>query len=237
MKKNLLTLILSVMTFWGGYSYCFAAIKAPEAPPDLPDTLRDFRTAEQMREFEELKSADGTHDDIEDLEIQEAPFVPGDDGAGVARFANVYVPGLVTGVPARGALIMRFFDAEGIPWEIDGAQCEHQGFIADVTASPSELLVRQESGAATTALKVTLRALPDPLIFTLRPVRLERNGVPVTSLIETVKLKQSQNGVHYVKPEPEQFAVPNPKASALRFDGIDAQGVEDTLLNAVRSLK
>lgn len=235
MSKFVLNII--AIFFLVSASASWSAIKAPEAPPDLPDTLKDFRTSEQLHELEELKSADGTHEDIEDLEIQEAPFVPGDDGAGVVRFANVYVPALVAGVPAHGALIMRFFDADGTPWEIDSAECEHQGFIAEITASPSELLVRQDQGAVTTTLKVTMRSLQDPLIFTLRPVRLERGGVAVTSLIETVKLKEHQQGVSYVKPELEQFAVPNPKAKTMHFGELDAQDVEENLLKAVRSLK
>ena len=234
-KKIAFNIVATLLLAYSGLA--LGAIKAPEAPPDLPDTLKDFRTSEQLRELEELKSADGTHEDLEELEIQEAPFVPGDDGAGVVRFANVYVPALVTGVPARGALIMRFFDAEGIPWEIDSAECEHQGFIAEITASPSELLVRQDQGAVTTTLKVTMRSLSEPLIFTLRPVRLERGGVAVTSLIETVKLHERQQGITYVKPEPEQFAVPNPKAKAMHFGELDTKSVEDNLLNAVRSLK
>ncbi len=215
----------------------YSEIKAPEAPPELPDTLKDFRTTEQLHELDEVKNSDGKGSDVEVLEVQSAPFVPGDDSAGVVRFANTYVPGLVAGVPDRGALIMRFFDVDGVPWDIDSVVCEHPGFSSEITASPSELLVRQGAGAAITTMKVTLRNGRDPLIFTLRPVRLERGGVSVTAMIETIKLRQSQSGEHYQKPEPLEFAVPNPKAATVKFSDLDLDSVENTLVDAVRELK
>ncbi len=230
-----LSIIACVLMLYQGSAY--AEIKAPEAPPELPDTLKDFRTTEQLHELDEVKNSDGKGSDVEILEVQSAPFVPGDDSAGVVRFANTYVPGLVAGVPDRGALIMRFFDVDGVPWDIDSVVCEHPGFIAEVTASPSELLVRQGAGAAITTMKVTLRSGREPLIFTLRPVRLERGGVSVTAMIETIKLKQSQSGDHYQKPEPMEFSVPNPKASTVKFSDLDLDSVENTLVDAVRELK
>ncbi len=230
-----LSFIALNLCFYSGSAYC--EIKAPEAPPELPDTLKDFRTTQQLHELDEVKNSDGKGSDVEILEVQSAPFVPGDDSAGVVRFANTYVPGLVAGVPDRGALIMRFFDVDAVPWDIDSVVCEHPGFSAEITASPSELLVRQGAGAAITTMKVTLRGGRDPLIFTLRPVRLERGGVSVTAMIETVKLKQSQSGEHYHKPDPLEFAVPNPKAATVKFSDLDLDDVENTLIDAVRALK
>jgi hypothetical protein len=212
-----------------------AELTAPAPPPDLPATLRDFRTQEQLNEMREIKNADGGSGDVESLNIQSSPFVPGDDSAGVVRLAYGYVPGIVMGVPDRGMLVVRFFDSSGAPWDIAEPRVGNPGFSAEITASPSELLVKQERGAAGSQLAVTLRGRPEPLVFKLRPARLERKGVPVTSMIVAVTLPQSLGG-EYVKPEEIDFPVPNPKAGTPKF-GEDAYGrAEEAVAAAVEGL-
>lgn len=215
-----------------------SAIRAPEAPPELPDTLKSFRTETQLREQEEIVDEDAPADaGFEKLEVSSAPFVPGDDAAGVVRMSGEYVPAQVLGVPGRGALIVRFFDLEGIPWDIDSVRLENPGFSAEITASPSELLVKQGSGAATTSMAVNLRGYPEIMVFTLRPARLSRGGVPVTTMLQSVRVRSTLGDRHYVRPEELKFPEPNPAASTVKFADVDCGAVEDTLLNVARSLK
>lgn len=106
-----------------------AELTAPAPPPDLPATLRDFRTQEQLDEMREIKNADGGSGDVESLNIESSPFVPGDDSAGVVRLAYGYVPGIVMGVPDRGMLVVRFFDSAGAPWDIAQTRVENPGLL------------------------------------------------------------------------------------------------------------
>ena len=228
--------VLVLMLFWVGVN-SQAAIYAPEAPPELPESLKNFRTEAQLHELDEIKNQNSDDGDLEELEIQSSPFIPGDDSSGVVRFSNVYVPKLVMGVPDRGMLIVRFFDADGNPWEIDKTELEQPGFSCEITASPSELMVKQQHGAAVTSMTVSMRNSNDLLVFTLRPARLVRGGVRINTLIENVKLKQSLEQVKYKRPESIDFAVPNPKASTVSFKDTTTKTVEQRLLQAVRALK
>ena len=212
-----------------------AELTAPAPPPDLPATLRDFRTQEQLDEMREIRNADGDSGDVESLNIQSSPFVPGDDSAGVVRLAYGYVPGIVMGVPDRGMLVVRFFDSAGAPWDIGQSRVENPGFSAEITASPSELLIKQSRGAAGSQLAVTLNGRPEPLVFKLRPARLERRGVPVTSMIVAVTLPQSLGG-EYSKPEEIDFPVPNPKAETPRFGEDAYEKAEEAVASAVEGL-
>ena len=80
------------------YSAMSLGITLPAPPPELPDTLTKFRTLEQLNE-------DRTQDNsayvpfTENVEIESAPFVPGDDSAGIVRIASVYTPEATVGVP------------------------------------------------------------------------------------------------------------------------------------------
>lgn len=215
-----------------------SAIRAPEAPPELPDTLKSFRTETQLREQQEIVDENANFEqEGEKLEISSAPFVPGDDSAGVIRLSGEYVPAQVLGVPHRGALVVRFFDLEGVPWDIDSIRLENPGFSAEITASPSELLIKQGSGVATTAMAVSLKGYDEQMLFTLRPVRLSRNGVKITTMLQSVRVRSTQSDHHYVRPEELSFPVPNPQAATAKFDRVDFNSVEDTLLKTVRALK
>lgn len=231
--RALTSLITALMVCASGVA--LAEITAPAPPPDLPATLRDFRTQEQLDEMREIKNADGGSGDVESLNIQSSPFVPGDDSAGVVRLAYGYVPGIVMGVPDRGMLVVRFFDSAGTPWDISANTMENPGFSAEVTASPSELLVKQLRGAAGSQLAVTLSGRSEPLIFKLRPARLERKGVPVTSMIVAITLPQSLGG-EYTKPEEINFPEPNPKAGTPKFANDAYDRVEEALITASQEL-
>ncbi|WP_031492811.1 DotH/IcmK family type IV secretion protein [Succinivibrio dextrinosolvens] len=210
------------------------AITMPAPPPELSDTLTKFRTKEQINESVSL--GNGSSAAVEEVEIESAPFVPGDIDAGIMRIAENYSPLMTIGVPGYGSSIIRFYDLNGIPWDIASVECENQGYLTEITASPSELLIKQNVGATTTKLKVTLSRYSSPLIFNLSPVRLERDGVAVSTVVNTVKIKSATNSYGYVYPSVRPVPQPNPAAGSVKFDSTDLQKIEVTLLDAVRAL-
>lgn len=213
-----------------------AAITMPAPPPELPDTLRNFRTKEQIRENQLLPN-DEVEVNAEEVEIDSAPFVPGDDSAGVIRLSSVYIPQTVIGVPEMGAAIARFYDLKGIPWDIASVRVENQGFSAETTASASELLIRQLQGAATSRLVVELDGYQTPLVFTLKPVNLEHEGVMVSTVLQTVRVRSYLGADGYLFPKIHEVPKPNPKAVTAHFENVDQSKIERTLINAVRELK
>lgn len=218
------------------YSAMSIGITLPAPPPELPDTLTKFRTLEQLNE-------DRTQDNsayvpfTENVEIESAPFVPGDDSTGIVRIASIYTPEATVGVPDYGGAIVRFYDLEGIPWNIASVRCENQGFSAEVTASPSELLIKQGLGAVSTKMAVSLENYDTPLVFTLSPVKLERNGTPINTVIYAVRIKSYTNTQGYVFPNVHEVPKPNPQAQVAKFDGINLSEVENNLVEAVRAIK
>ncbi|SFS34129.1 Putative outer membrane core complex of type IVb secretion [Succinivibrio dextrinosolvens] len=214
--------------------FCAEAITMPAPPPELSDTLTKFRTKEQINESVNLSN--GSSAVVEEIEVESAPFVPGDINAGIMRLSENYSPLMTIGVPAYGSSIVRFYDLNGIPWDIASVECENQGYLTEITASPSELLIKQNVGATTTKLKVSLSRYDYPLVFNLSPVRLERDGVAVSTLVNTVKIKSATNSYGYVYPSIRQVPKPNPDAKMVKFDSTDLQKIEVTLLDAVRAL-
>ncbi|MDY6321479.1 MAG: DotH/IcmK family type IV secretion protein [Succinivibrio sp.] len=214
-----------------------AAITAPAAPPELPETLKSFRTQVQLEEQEMLKSQQQDTEEADPADVAEAPFVPGDESAGVLRVSDPYMPGQVLGVPDYGMLVVRFFDAGGVPWEIASVKTENPGFTAEVTASPSELMVKQAQGASASGLEVSLAGRSGSLLFVLRPARLENRGIAVTTLLQTVRMDTVQNGKAAVRPEALRFPEPNPQAAAVHFDEQALEGIQKLLLDSVADLK
>lgn len=215
-------------------SFGAGAITMPAPPPELSDTLTKFRTQEQINESVNLDNSPSSA--VEEIEIESAPFVPGDINAGIMRLSETYSPLMTVGVPAYGSSIIRFYDLNGIPWDISSVECENQGYLSEVTASPSELLIKQNVGATTTKLKVSLSRYDTPLVFNLSPVRLERDGVAVSTIVNTVRIKSATNSYGYVYPSVRQVPQPNPDAKSVKFDSTDLQKIEVTLLDAVRAL-
>ncbi|MGN1281779.1 MAG: hypothetical protein ACI4UM_07745, partial [Succinivibrio sp.] len=194
------------------------AITMPSPPPELPDTLTKFRTLEQLNEGKRI-DRDSSSQIIDSLEVESAPFVPGDDVSGILRIGYVYTPEATVGVPSYGASIIRFYDLEGIPWDISSVRTENQGFSAEVTASPSELLIKQGVGATSSKMVVTLDNHDSPLVFTLSPVRLKREGVMINTIISTVRVKSYTNIQGYVYPQIEKIPKPNPSDSNIKAQG------------------
>ncbi len=209
------------------------AITMPAPPPELSDTLTKFRTKEQINEGVNLPNSNVY---VEEVEVESAPFVPGDVNAGIMRVSDNYSPQMTLGVPGYGSSIVRFYDLNGVPWDIASFECENQGYLVEITASPSELLIKQNVGAMSTKLKVNLSRHNSPLIFNLSPVKIERDGVVVSTVVNTIKIKSATNSYGYVYPTLKPIPTPNPNATAVKFDSTDIGRIEETLLDAVREL-
>lgn len=212
------------------------AITMPAPPPELPDTLTSFRTRELALEDANIENS-LSGESFEEIPLDENPFVPGDDTSGIVRYAHVYTPSMAVGIPENGLSIMRFYDLNGVPWDISSVKTENQGFSAEVTASPSELLIKQNSGASATTLAVTLNNYPSPLVFSLTSVRLEREGVKVNTLINAVRVKNLISSTGYVYPKIREVPKPNPLAESIKYDKQDAVQIEMNLIDAVRGLR
>lgn len=229
-KKNVLATTLCMMVTNA------IAITMPAPPPELPDTLTKFRTQEQINEGKTIEN-DTFGLMSENVEIESAPFVPGDVGSGIVRLAAIYSPDITIGVPDYGASIIRFYDLQGVPWEIGSVRCEAQGFLTEVTASPSELLVKQNVGATTTKMIVELTNYDTPLVFNLSPVKLQREGVAINTIINTIKVRSYTDSQGYVYPTIHEVPKSNPNAQIVKFDASDLLNVETNLIDAVRGIK
>ena len=212
-----------------------AVINAPAPPPELPETLTDFRTKEQQAEETLELYAEG--EQSEEAEFGDGPFVPGDDSSGVVRYSSIYSADQIVGVPSLGVTVLRFYDVQGIPWEISRAVVETQGFSADITAATSELILRQQAGAAVSRMIVKLTGYKQPLIFTLRPVLLEHGGVRVNTILNAVRLQSHQNVEGYIFPQIRTVPMPNPQAEKPTFDAETQERISMALISAVRALQ
>ena len=225
--------LLAICSLYAGTS---VAITMPAPPPELPDTLTKFRTLEQINE-NKTRENDSLMPFTENVEIESAPFVPGDDTAGIVRLDTVYTAEATIGVPNLGASIVRIYDLEGVPFEISSVRCENQGFLAEVTASPYELLIKQNLGASTTKMVVTLENYDNPLVFSLTPVKLVRDEIAINTIINTIQVKSYTNAQGYVFPEIHEVPKPNPSAEVVKLDNADIKTIEQNLIEAVRGLK
>ena len=196
-----------------------ADVTAPQAPPELSDTLTDFRTKEQLSEQVYIEG-------------RNVPTIPGDLEAKVMRMSATYLPQYEVAVPRNGISILRFYDLNGYPLEIVSTKVENQGFLAEVTASPSELMIRQFQGAATTLLLVRLKGIDKNFIFTLKPLVLANQQSSVRTLLTAMTVNYYVEGTNYVAPEPYQFGQPNPQAQSLNFDSVNQGKLEQDLVSA-----
>ncbi|MGN0901864.1 MAG: DotH/IcmK family type IV secretion protein [Succinivibrio sp.] len=212
------------------------AITMPAPPPELPDTLINFRTKEQLNE-DKTRDNDVLKPLSERLNIDSAPFVPGDDVAGIARLSFVYTPDVTIGIPASGMSIVRFYDLKGAPWEIVSVKTENQGFSAEKSASSSELVIKQHSGAAGTTMVVFLQDKNVPLVFHLSSVNLKRDDVDINTIINTCTVKSYNGLTDYMAPAVNKVPAPNPDAQTIKLKTEGSFEIEQILTDAVRMVK
>lgn len=207
-------------------STAHADVVAPQAPPELSDTLTDFRTKEQLTEQVYIE---GKVDPQNSIEV---PTVPGDLEARVMRLSAAYQAQYEVAVPRHGVSILRFYDLNGFPLEVVSTRVENQGFLAEVSASPSELVIRQFQGASTTLLQVRLKGINRNFVFTLKPLVLVNQQRSVRTLITAMTVNYYIEGTNYVAPVPYQFGKPNPQAQAINFDQVNQEKLESDLVEA-----
>lgn len=199
---------------------------APAAPPELSDTLTDFRTKEQLLEHTYIEGKAAPQYSME------VPTVPGDLEARVMRLSATYQAEYEIAVPRHGLSVLRFYDLNGLPMEIVSTRLENQGFSAQVSAAPSELLIRQFQGASATGLQVRLKGINKNFIFMLKPLVLVNQQSSVRTLITAMTVNYYVEGSNYIEPVPYKFGQPNPQAQALNFDGVDQNKLEADLVKA-----
>ena len=199
---------------------------APAAPPELSDTLTDFRTKEQLLEYTYIEGKAAPQYSME------VPTVPGDLEARVMRLSATYQAEYEIAVPRHGLSVLRFYDLNGLPMEIVSTRLENQGFSAQVSAAPSELLIRQFQGASATGLQVRLKGINKNFIFMLKPLVLVNQQSSVRTLITAMTVNYYVEGSNYIEPVPYKFGQPNPQAQALNFDGVDQNKLEADLVKA-----
>lgn len=160
----------------------FADVTAPQAPPELSDTLTDFRTKEQLTEQIYIE---GKVDAQNSLQV---PTAASDLNAKVMRLSALYQAQYEIAVPRYGASVVRFYDLEGTPVEILDITLDKSGYIAERTAATYELLLRQFQGAEETLLRVRFKRHRTPAILKLRPMVLVNQQQPVRTLITCLTL-------------------------------------------------
>ena len=204
-----------------------ADVIAPQAPPELSDTLKDFRTKEQKSEKIYIE---GRNDPQNSVEV---PTVPGDAESKVMRMSATYQAQYEVAVPRHGVSIIRFYDLNGYPMDIVSSRVENQGFIAETTAAPSELMVRQFQGASATLLQVRLKGINQSFLFTLKPLTVINQQSSVRTLITSMTVNYYVDGNTFIQPEPYRFGKPNPAARAINYDKVSQDRLEVDMLEAV----
>ena len=215
-------------------SQCVADIISPMAPPELSDTLKDFRTKEQLKEREIIEFGDATYQMVD---IEDIPVVPGDNASGVLRLSGPYMANENITIPQYGSAIVRFYDMQGTPWDIVNIDLENQGYIAKVTAAPSELYIKQLQGASTTTMIVHLANLMQPLVFNLTPLSLVNSKKPIKTVLTSIKVNYINDKVQKRDIKKVVFAKKNPFEPEISFDDVSFDLVEKNLIEALRELK
>lgn len=207
-----------------------AAIVMPEPPPELSDTLLDYRTKVQLNDTK----AQGSDGLVYNLNTNEVKIVSGDLESGIKRFYTNYNPGSGIILPQFGSAVLRFFDINERPWDIQSFNFQNQGFEAQVSALASELVITQTSGASASQLKVQLEGLITPLVFKVQATRLvnESNNLVRTTL-NSIKLNYYKDLKDYVKPKIHTFSVPNPLAQKIDYSEVNQDKLLENLIKAV----
>lgn len=212
------------------------AISLPAPPPELPETLTDFRTKEQVEEDSMVESYLRS-DNFDDINTVASPFVSGDEQLGILRFTMNYQADTKIGVPAYGQTVLRFYSSEGIPLEITDIKLESPGFVADVTASASELVIKQKAGCSNTAMMVTIAQSSTPLIFNLSSVYLKNKSNPVSTILTSIKVKTYVQDNEYVIPKTVEIPKANPLASDVSANTQSFFELEDQMLKALDEIR
>lgn len=262
-----------------------AAMTMPEAPPELSEELRSYRTDQQRRTAADapqsgsepvmrtperqsslLKSAASSmpvmrtperyapegqrvqqvHADDAFEELlgrapvdDRQPTVPGDQGSGVQRYRFTYVPRAGIMLPRGGTAVIRFYDLNGQPWHISAFDFDQQGCHAQLSADPSELIIRHGTGgASSTTLHVTLEDLGEVLELSVQITR-QRNhrGHPVTTALHGIDLEHYLDLSDFVQfPLHDTAQTPGPADADDQVAAITPAAQRDALVECIGRL-
>ncbi len=175
--------LVLLLSLWQGV--VLAAFAPPAPPPELDETLTDFQTRQQLEAERFLQSGQGG----ELLELP-GPAAAGDEAAGVVRLTFDYTGDLTLFVPRHGRTYLKIIDGAGMPLEIQSFRQNGQAFIPELTASLSELMLRQYQGASSAQLVLKVKESPEPLLFRLHSKAAANARRAVTTFIYTIRVRK-----------------------------------------------
>ena len=231
MKRFLLLLSLTMI-----FVNNSTAISLPAPPPELPETLTDFRTKEQVEE-DSIVEAKLRNDNFDDINTVASPFVSGDEQLGIVRLTMNYQADTKIGVPAYGQTVLRFYSSDGVPLEITDIKLESPGFVADVTASASEIIIKQKAGCSNTSMIVSIAQSSSPLVFQLSSVYLKNKSTPVNTILTALKVKTYVQDNEYVVPKTVEIPKANPLASDVSANTQSFVELEEQMLKALDEIR
>ena len=231
MKRFLLLLSLTMI-----FVNNSTAISLPAPPPELPETLTDFRTKEQVEE-DSIVEARLRNDNFDDINTVASPFVSGDEQLGIVRLTMNYQADTKIGVPAYGQTVLRFYSSDGVPLEITDIKLESPGFVADVTASASEIIIKQKAGCSNTSMIVSIAQSSSPLVFQLSSVYLKNKSTPVNTILTALKVKTYVQDNEYVVPKTVEIPKANPLASDVSANTQSFVELEEQMLKALDEIR
>lgn len=231
MKRFLLLLSLTMI-----FVNNSTAISLPAPPPELPETLTDFRTKEQVEE-DSIVETRLRNDNFDDINTVASPFVSGDEQLGIVRLTMNYQADTKIGVPAYGQTVLRFYSSDGVPLEITDIKLESPGFVADVTASASEIIIKQKAGCSNTSMIVSIAQSSSPLVFQLSSVYLKNKSTPVNTILTALKVKTYVQDNEYVVPKTVEIPKANPLASDVSANTQSFVELEEQMLKALDEIR
>ena len=242
-----------------------AAMTMPEAPPELSEELRSYRTDQQRRtaadapqsgsepvmrtperyapegqRVQQVHADDAFEELLGRAPVDDRqPTVPGDQGSGVQRYRFTYVPRAGIMLPRGGTAVIRFYDLNGQPWRIRAFDFDQQGCHAQLSADPSELIIRHGTGgASSTTLHVTMEDLGEVLELSVQITR-QRNhrGHPVTTALHGIDLEHYLDLSDFVQfPIHDTAQTPGPADADDQVAAITPDALRNTLVECIGRL-
>ena len=242
-----------------------AAMTMPEAPPEPSGELRGHRTDQQLRTAADAsprgsmptirtperyapegQGVQQVHADDAFEELlgrapvdDRQPTVPGDQGSGVQRYRFTYVPRATIMLPRSGTAVVRFYDLNGQPWHISAFDFDQQGCHAQLSADPSELIIRHGTGgASSTTLHVILEDLGEVLELSVQITRQRnRRGHPVTTALHGIDLEHYLDLSDFLQPPLHDASqTPGPADADDQAAAITPAALRDALVECIGRL-
>ena len=109
--------------------------------------------------------------------------------------------------------------------------------MADVTASASELVIKQKAGCSNTSMIVNIAQSSNPLVFNLSSVYLKNKSTPVNPILTALKVKTYVQDNEYVIPKTVEIPISNPLASDVSANTQSFVELEAQMLKALDEIR